>query len=270
MSQRYRIYFHLGLPKVASTYLQRDIFPNLQNAHFYKKHKFIKYKTIDSAQLEAHTIFSSEMDRGLEDTLDHILSLHPEARIILLIRSHEDWVLSRYKYHLRKFGSYSLEEFLDLDNNQGHWKTEELLFSKKIEYIHEECKHKPLILNYDLLKQDRASFLKLLTNYLGCNLEQGTSTSSVRNRSFNKKQLILLRRFNKSYPYIEKKTSSKILNKLHYRYRQYILHIMAFLFRFFPKSAANETLVNQDYLQRIKAFYAEDWKECLRYVPKPE
>lgn len=266
MNQPYHIYFHLGLPKVASTYLQRDIFPNLKGLKFYKKHKFKKYKEVDSSKLSTHTLFSSEMDRGLETTLNHILTLHPEARIILLIRSHEDWVLSRYKYHIRKFGSFSLEEFVDLEQNQGHWKTEELLFSKKIEYIQQKCKHQALVLNYALLKKDRAKFLELLTNYLGCPMEKDVNTTAVRNKSFSKKQLILLRRFNRAYPYKEMKSSSKLLNKLHYRYRQYLLHIMAYLYQFFPNRVANEELVDPDYLRRIQEFYQEDWQKCLSYV----
>jgi len=265
MKEEYRTFFHLGLPKVASTYLQKDIFPHLNNATFFRKHKFLKYQTIKNKPIASNLIFSSEKDKGLEEALDDILRHHPEARVIYVVRTHEEWILSRYKYHIRKFGSIPFEDYIDIDSNNGFWKTEQLLFSKKIEYIIDHCKHPPLILNYDLLRSSPALFVKKISNYTGCSLDPSAKINVVRNKSFTEKQLLLLRKFNRMYKYQEKKTKCHVYNRLHYRYRQYLLHIMAFIFRFFPAAFAKGTLVGKDELTRIREFYKADWDLCLKY-----
>ena len=266
MKEEYAIFFHLGMPKVASTYLQRIIFPKLKNAQFYKKRKFLEYKRIDSTKLDTNIIFSSEKDRELKDALDDILRIHPEAKVILLLRSHEDWILSRYKYHIRKFGSYSFKEFIDIDSNLGYWKTEELLFSRKIEYILSHSKHSPLILNYDLLKSSPDIFVKKICDYIGATIDPTAKINVVVKKAFNEKQLLLLRKFNSIYSYTELETKYRLINRIHYRYREYLLHIMAFIFRFFPTSFSTGPLVEKNELGRIKEYYKDDWELCLKYM----
>ena len=147
MAEKHHIYFHLGLPKVASTYLQNEVFPKLENCRFIRKREFLKYKEIDTDLASSNLLFSSEKDRGLEESLDDILKYHPNAKVIICIRRHEDWIFSKYKYYIRKHGWMNFGQFIDINSNNGLWKTEELLFKKKIEYVIEHCKHPPLILN---------------------------------------------------------------------------------------------------------------------------
>ncbi len=170
MNQDFEIYFHLGMPKVASTFFQKEIFPNLSEVTFYPKHQFHKYKQLSTNGLTGKYLFTSEKDKGLEQTVDEILKLFPSARIILFIRRHDDWILSKYRYRLRKFGREYFEEFIDIESDTGYLKRQQLFYRNKIEYIEKICRHKSLIITHDVLKEDPEVFLEQLTKYMNCSM----------------------------------------------------------------------------------------------------
>ena len=267
MKQKFGITFHLGLPKVASTFLQKEIFPNLNNISFHRKRKFNEYKNLKEEKLTCSHLFSSEYDRGLEETVDEITGLFPDAKIIFLVRRHDKWILSKYKYYIRKHGSMKFENLIDVDSNNGFWKREELLFKNKIEYIEKRCKTKPLILPHSLLCTNPDSFIQRINQYLGTSLNSKAKKHVIVNKSFNEKQLIFLRKFNQIYKYREIKTSYKLINRIHYKYREFLLHIVGFTGRFLPKSLVqkNPLIKDENILSRIREYYKKDWDFCLEY-----
>lgn len=269
MPQEYDVCFHLGLPKVASTFLQKEIFPQLNNVKFHKKRDFNKYKQLDPHELECNHLFSSEKDYNMEEALDDIMERFPNAKIILLLRRQDKWILSRYKYYIRKHGWKKFDDFFDLHNNRGDWKREHLLFKNKIEYIVKNTNVPPLILTLDLLKNDPDLFFKKIFEYTNSNMQGKKIKNTVVKRAFTDKQLILLRRFNSIYPYQKKKTPCRIINRIHYRYRQYLLHTVAFFSRLLPNSlVAGEEIVDDSRLEEIKRYYQDDWSFCENYVKK--
>ena len=82
MKPKFEVYFHLGLPKAASTFLQKEIFPHLLSIEYHRKRKFNNYKKVDGNNLTSSHLFSSEYDRGLEKTVDQIITRWPDAKII--------------------------------------------------------------------------------------------------------------------------------------------------------------------------------------------
>lgn len=262
------VYFHLGLPKVASTFLQKKIFPNFKAVLFHKKHSFNDYKNLDANSLSTKHLFSSEYDRGLEEVVDEIVAAFPNARFIFVVRRQDRWILSKYKYHIRKHGSESFEAFFNLTSEESLWKREELLFQKKIEYIVQAANTKPLILLHDDLKANATGFIQQIATFLGAELIPNTNTNSVVNKAFNNKQLIIVRKFNELYPYTEAKSNSKLLNKVHYKYREFLLHIIAFLCNFVPSFFIKKKVLLQNtaVLEQIQQHYAQDWAFCEQYA----
>lgn len=266
--QHFDVYFHLGLPKVASTFLQKKIFPNFKAVLFHKKHSFNDYKELNPTSLTTKHLFSSEYDRGLEEVVDEIVAAFPKARFIFVVRRQDRWILSKYKYHIRKHGSESFEEFFNLGAEEGLWKREELLFQKKIEYIERAANTKSLILLHDDLKSDASRFIQKIATFLGSELNPKTNTNSVVNKAFNNKQLIIVRKFNELYPYTEARSKSKFRNKVHYKYREFLLHIIAFLSNFVPSFFIKKKVLlqNKTVLEQIQEYYAEDWAFCQQYA----
>ncbi len=269
MKKELEIYFHLGLTKVASTYYQSVIFPNLSGISFYPKHQFKKYKEIVVNGEGGKHLFSIEKDKRLVQTLEEIISFFPDAKIILFIRRHDDWIISRYKYHIKKHGGLSFNEFFDIESDQGLWSRESLFLQKKIEDIERLCKKPPLILTYDDIKKKPDMINNRLTQFMGVSLDLPIRRNRKVNKAFNEKQLILLRKFNRIFPYRQAKTANRTLNKTHRKYREFVLHILAFIVRIIPRfffaGRSLFTSENRKDFERIRSYYKRDWDFCKQY-----
>lgn len=267
--QEAEFYFHLGLPKVASTYFQTQVFPKLKDVTYFPKHQFEQYRQLAPYAHPDKYLFSCEKDRDLPATVEDIVRIFPTARFILFFRRQDDWLLSRYKYHIRKHGYFSFQEFFDIDHDNGYWRQEDLWYQNKIRHIERVSKYKPLILTYDLFKSQPDQFIDYLLQYIGTSLHADVATDKTIKPAFREKQLIILRMFNKLYPYSEATTPYRLLNKVHYKYREFLLHTVAFSSLLLPTSFAKKQslLTEQDVhnLERIRQFYADDWAFCRDY-----
>jgi hypothetical protein len=270
MKNNLEIYFHLGLPKVASTYFQNVIFPNLSDIRFFPKHQFNHYKDVAHGEEGGKYLFSIEKDKRLLETVEEILSHVPNAKIILFVRKQEDWIISRYKYHIRKHGGYSFQEFFDIDSDESVWKREDLIWREKIEKIEDLCQAPPLVLNFDDLKNDPETFINKVAAFTGTSLKSKGRMNKKVLKAFNEKQLIILRKFNQRFQYRPAKTSKPTLNKTHRKYREFLLHILSFISHLVPgflirKKSLFTEKDNLDF-QRIREYYIEDWEFCEKYA----
>lgn len=269
MDKASEIYFHLGLPKVASTYFQNVIFPNLEDIEFYPKHQFERYKDIAKDGRKGRFLFSIEKDKRLLETVEEIIKHVPDAKIILFVRRQEDWIISRYKYHIRKHGGYSFREFFDIDKDLGVWKKEQLFWKGKIEDLERICKTPPLVLNFDDLKKDPDAFISKVVNYTGTSLSKSRRRKRPVLKAFNEKQLLILLKFNRLFRYRPAKTSHPTLNKTHRKYREFLLHILSFMSHLVPgfmlaKKSLFSEAETEDF-KRIQEYYRKDWEFCEKY-----
>ncbi len=262
MSQKAKVYFHLGLPKTGSTYLQAKIFPEIPKINYFKKHDYKKYKNLIPENNEIY-FFTCEKDVILFDEMDRIKDKFPDnAYIILVFRKHYSWIVSKYKNHIRKYGHLKFNEFFStqekslLNINQYFYSSLSAAFCKKFD-------NRVLFLNYDELKKSPHSFIRKIYNFLGINKEEITYKKSVVKRSFSTNQLIILRKFNDSYRYKKLRTKYRLINRIHYKYRHFLLHIVAFLSRFIPTDSSDfEEELNREK-ETINAYFKEDWDYML-------
>jgi hypothetical protein len=267
MAEKNYLYFHLGLPKVASTFLQKELFPKLEGIEFHKKHDFKDYHDLVDQPLKQSHLFSDEKMRGLEEKVEEITQKTRRARFILLFRSHRNWLISRYKYYIRKHGHLRFEEYFDLDKpHKSAWHPQELNFRAKFRAVDEMSEGPTLVLTMDQLKKHPNDFVDTIEGFTGGKLEAAVDFNKKVNRSFSEKQLILLRKFNRWYPYQKRKGKSRFLNRLHYKYREFLLHSVAFLLKWAPESWLGDAKLIEDdkALARVEAFYAEDWQFISR------
>lgn len=272
MNRSMEVYFHLGLPKVASTYFQQLVFPNLAGLTYYPKHQFRRYREIIAASTKGKFLFSTEKDWNVVEAVEEITGLFPDARIILFVRRHDDWLLSRYKYRIRKLGNESFSEFFDLDEDSGLWKRNELLLKPKIEAIERLCLTPPLVLTYDLLKADPGEFLARLTSFMGVTFDMSKHRRKPMHSSFSEKQLIVLRKWNRFFIYKPLQDAGPLRRKIHMKTHEFILHTVAFFARFIPKGIlSNKKFLSETdrlELERIREYYADDWAFCMEYCQK--
>jgi len=270
MSDQFQIFFHLGYSKVASTWFQRIVFPALKGVIFHKKHHFKHHKQLLNHNPAGTHLFSTEKDKRIIQAAEEIGKLYPDAGFIVFLRRQDDWLLSRYKYRIRKHGRESFGEFFDLENDQGLWKKETLYYRKVIEEFEKSSSRKPLFMTYDQLRENPGIFIKQLTDYLQTSINPNAMTRHPRNVSFSEKQLIILRKWNRLFPYRNEISRVKMVNKMHQKFRDLLLHIVAALASGMPKGLVKEKSLLSDEelksLKKIREFYREDWEFCEKYA----
>jgi hypothetical protein len=258
------------MPKVASTFLQQEVFPKMKDVKFYKKHHFNKYQELNNSDLNGKYLFSSEKDRGMVEEAKKINKKFPNAQIILLFRKHQDWILSRYKYYIRKHGYKPFHKFIDIEKNKGLWKTEELQYRKKIKSIEAIFGSQPHVFLFKDLKSKPDKFVKELLDITNTTEIEEINAHKRVNKAFSKKQLIVLRKYNEYYRFNEPKDKARWVRKVYKKYREFLLHIVAFISQAIPwKLLPREDLLSDrdlDTLYKMNDYYKEDWEFCLEYA----
>ena len=269
VNENTEIFFHLGLTKVASTYFQQTVFPRLEGVTYFPKHQFGRFRDPAVMQAEGKLLFSTEKDRRIVEAVDEIVRFWPEAKVILFVRRHDDWLLSRYKYRIRKLGRESFSAFFDPENDSGLWKREQLYLRPKIEAIEKMCKTPPLVLTHDLLKEDPGEFMRRFTTYMGTSVRPGIIRRGPVHTAFSEKQLIVLRCWNRFHRYQAREGGGSLTRKIHRKYFEFALHTVAFIAQFIPRRMIREssllTPADRQALLKVKTLYAADWEFCREH-----
>jgi len=263
------IYFHLGLEKTGSTFYQNTIFKNLIGIKYHRKSKFKYFEKIIEKNPNGKHLFAFETDRELFNTVDKVAKYTPNAQIFIILRRQDSWLSSKYHYHIRKHGFLSLRSFFDLKNDTGPQKKEELYLKPKIDYLESKIQSPILFLNYEELKQDAEKYVGRMLSFMGTELNRSANIHKPRKKAFSLKQNRILMSFNKFYRYKKANTGSKFWNRVHYKYREFLLHIISFIGQFVPSfMVSKEPIIDKGYLKEIKDFYQEDWEYALPKVNK--
>ena len=266
------IYFHVGLPKTASTFLQRQVFPKFGDIQFVKKHQFKKHDKIIQKTNTEKILLSTELNLGkpyVDKKVINFAEKHPEAKTILVLRRQDKWLQSKYKYHIRKNGGLDFNDFFNL-NDTGKVKVNELHFMSKIEFLEHYFSNPPLIIFQEELVAAPGKVFNMLANEMNASVEKNISTKKIK-PAYSHKQLKSLLRFNQKHPYKPlSKKHPKILRLTQKKLRQLMVHSVAYYAKFFPgqKNEEGNELIPQEKLREIKNYYAKDWGNVLNYAGK--
>lgn len=200
------IYLHIGLPKTGTTFLQRQIFPNLDGIFDVYNEAPEVFSWIRDALETTNTEIerSGLMDRiqrrlaviredkilisheniSGNGVLDHadiqlraerLKELFPAAKIIVTLRRQADFIESLYKQSLHNFWSIPVSDFLIEDQsrppppiNQPHVKLSSTNWRALVRaFATAFGQENVLILVYEELNKDRRRFLDTLYAFLG-------------------------------------------------------------------------------------------------------
>jgi hypothetical protein len=258
-----KIFFHLGLPKTASTYLQLEIFPQIHELNYYKKHDFKKYKSLSPEKGKSY-LFTSEKDNGLIEEFDNIKKRFPDnSYIILVFRPHYKWLVSKYKNHIRKFGHVSFDEFFSV-NKPSHFEMPADYYSRIADTCIQKFGDRVLLLNFKELKNSPDIFLRKIYRFVGLGNEEIRYSNRIVKKAFSNRQVKILRSFNKVHPYKKIHTKFRPVNFVHYKYFHFMLHIVAFFARFIPVNTNDFEEELKKNKKEIENYFKEDWENMLK------
>lgn len=267
------VYFHVGLPKTASTFLQRRVFPYLKGICYYKKHDFKKHLKKLNACSESRILLSYEFnphpgDRDGEAYLEFVSNAHEKVFPIIVFRKHSSWLSSRYKYRIRKHGTHTLEQFLDEQTPVGKQTRSFLKYHDKIVFLEKKFGNAPLVLFQEEIKHHPFEVIKTIARHTGASFNEKDIEVGVVKKAYPEKSLKWVLRFNRSYKYAPGTVRPRFLRKLYKKISQLLLHTFAFAGKFLPDPQPGQPLIEKDVLNRIDREYADDWEKCKAYARK--
>ena len=135
---------HIGYPKTASSWLQEEFFPKIENCTMIPRKKIQHYfldpgafefnvenvKKEFQAEKDKHLLLSDELLLGrlrpggvkgfvTKEVANRLYSVFPDAHIILFIRNQVDMIASTYLQYVRSGGNYSIRKFMFPEDYEG-------------------------------------------------------------------------------------------------------------------------------------------------------
>ena len=103
------IYFHVGLAKTGSTFLQERVFKHLKNIHYIDTSKYKKIDQLISESKHQRILVSREFDRQFKKEVDKFSEKYPNATPVMVLREHHSYIASQYRRAIKNGSQKTLK-----------------------------------------------------------------------------------------------------------------------------------------------------------------
>lgn len=263
------LFFHVGLHKTGTTFLQQAVFPLWRGIEYITWPNLELFLRMDSDK----TYFVSR--EGLsgqnwahhnarDSALRRLSELFPDAKILISFRKHSGYIVSSYRQYLQRGGPLDFRGYFDIASDRGFMKKEDFLFRKKIESIERSFQHTPFVFLHSEISTNLDDLLLAIQSYVG---GKAPSADEIPNKRFNAGvgyyPAILLRWLNaKSVSQFNPDGKYDLNNKILARFRLTPRHICRNWLSFLPK----RRFLSADEVDEIDAYYKDDWQFVSKYA----
>jgi len=262
------IYFHVGLGKTGSTFLQYNVFPKLKGVHYIQRTRYKKAIEIIKNTNKQKYFVSNEFDQQLEYEVLRFSSVYPNTTPIIVFRRQDEWIASQYRRFIKNGHTFSFKAFIDLKNDSGYFKIKDLRFYDMIKLLETHFTNAPLVLFYDEMKSAPEAFIHKIASVMGATYNIEDINLNPKHTSYNTKQLKAMKYMATKFDIRKRKTVNNLVlryfNKLYFGLMRYTILYSA---KILPNTYFDKKpLINPAELDDVKIYFKEDWMRCLRYV----
>ena len=178
------LFFHIGLMKTGTTYLQGNVFPNLKEIRFLTSRQSLFGRELFSKG--ARFLVSDERMSGcpywsaqrnlsypeqFAQSVARLKGIVPKARIICCFREPAAFLQSAYKQYLHEGGTQEFQTFFRLSGD-GVLATKDLMFSAFVDSLHQNFDQADLFLyDFDDFQRSPAAVLEGMLDFLGASAD---------------------------------------------------------------------------------------------------
>ncbi|MDA3865349.1 MAG: hypothetical protein PF489_01215 [Salinivirgaceae bacterium] len=260
------IFFHVGLGKTGSTYLQHKFFPFLKGIHYIHHTKYKKALDIIGAKNHERYFVSREFDRQFLDEIQKFAARYPDTHPIMVLRRQDKWIASQYRRLTKNGRGIYFNEFVNLENNNGRWDISEMEFYPKIKQLEKYFTKKPLVLLYDELRTNPTQFFDKIAHYTQTTYNADQISLRPKHKSYSEKQLLAVRYYTRKWlrHIDEQKLDSTQSGR---RTRKIATHLIMYIHKLLPaKKYAAKPLIKPTELEAIQKHFEADWEKCVKYI----
>lgn len=268
MKKTKTIFFHVGMGKTGTTYLQYDVFPHFNNIEYIQRTHYHNYSYVKRVEKSSFSniLISREFDDQMKEECQQIHSKFPDARIIIVFRKHGEWLASQYRRSVKNGYADSFEKYVSLGTENGVFNHQEMLYHDKLVFLERLFQRKPLVLFYDDMRKDPWSFFDKIASYTGASYRKEDINLFPRHKSYSEKQLKRLKKMNRSLA--GKKTDysdHNIIRQIQRLYRMIPRYLILYVTQLLPEKDKSP-LVPTELVKKIDEFYKDDWIKCREYA----
>jgi len=269
-SKEKQIFFHVGLAKTATTWLQHRVFPKFRGIYYVKNTRYHRYASIINQSQQLKYLVSREFDRQLEREVSRFAALYPQAHPIIVLRRHDSWIASQYRRRVKNGFGLPFESFFDLEQDQGYWKQSDLYFLPKLRVLEKYFSQKPLVLFYEDLKAEPIAFVHRIARYCGVEFDKNQISLNPFHTSYADKQLKVLRSVSRHlFSPVQEFSGPRVWRRLQKLSRSLVVYSILYPSLLLPEAwLPKGDLIPKDRLEKIRNQYAEDWQQCRDYAER--
>lgn len=264
------IFFHVGLGKAASTYIQKAVFPALEGIHYIHRNRYRDYQRIIAKSQDTRFLVSREAALRLEQRVRECADFCPTGKVIFVVRRHDSWLASHFRRYLKNGGQLNFDQYCGMAGEDAVFTPETIYFRPKIEMIERHFGSRPLVLFHETLKQDPYLLVDQIAQFTKSSYRREDIDLTPIHTSYNEKQLKVMR---KVAPFVFAKhpkiPANPVVHRIQRRSKLYACYVILGMAKLIPESAVDPSpVVPQDSLKRIREMYADDWQQCLAYAQR--
>ena len=266
------IFIHVGMARTASTFFQSRVFPKLKGIYYQRNLNYHHATELLSRPDHNKYLISKELDnRDMRRRLGKFPELYSHAQPFIIIRRHDEWILSQYKRYLKNGLHLRFSEFLDLKNNQGFIKAEHLYYKEFIRSLDGCFEQKPVVYFYDDFRNDPEVFVNKLSQLMGIESDTSRMNLNPMHVSYGEKELralyhitgVVKMKKNRIY-------SPKWTRALLHPWTEMLRYAVLYGARILPSGmVGNEHIFpSPEQLNMIREYFKDDWQWCVDYAGK--
>ena len=264
------IFFHVGVERTGTKYVQGKVFPYFKGIHFINKDRFSIYNKIIDKKKHSKYLVSMELNLSpqFEEEVKRFSESYPDTKVIMVMRQQHSWIASHYKRIVKNGQNITFNQFLDMEKDESVYQRSDLLYYDKLMLLKKYFHQKPLVLFYDDLRNEPMSFIDIIAAHLNVTYDKKDIDLDRKHTSYSLKQLKAIQKTMK-YLTIERKKISKsiIINYLYRLYIDAIRYSVLYGTKILPDSWFDDNpLIDNLTIHKIKEYYKEDWERSVKYV----
>jgi len=272
MSERKEIFFHVGLAKTGTTFLQYRVFPKFEGIRYIQRTKYKRAIKLIRKGSAPRIFLSNEFDLQFEQEMKKMGAAFPQITPIIVFRRQDGYIASQYRRFLKNGYRGSFRTFFDLEEDQGFFKKKDLEFMRHIRILEENFEPRPIVLFYEDMRDDPEKFILRLASLMQVKIDMERVNPRRKHSSYSEKQLRAVIAVGK-YVNLKKKTSCKnTLIRFFCRLPQNLVRYPTlWIGGLLPGSLySKEPLIPPGELEKIREYYKEDGEACRRYAEEGE
>ena len=262
-----KVYFHVGISKTGSTFLQKKVFPLLSEISYIPTNRYQNiFLEIEKIKF-GNILVSREFDRQFEKEVVKFSNKHPQSTPIIVLRRHEEYFASQYRRFVKNGFTGELSDFLSLENDSGFFKKIHFNFKHQIDVLSKAFSQKPIVLFHHHLKSSPKKFVADFCEYTGSKVNIEEVNFTKKHGSYSEKQLKTIRFAAKYFDLRKRRVFKNPLLHLGWRFLHAIVRYGILYISFvMPKFIySKEPLIDPEYLKKIRDYFKDDWERCLTY-----